>query len=96
MKRPNDLRLKLNELFTKVFDEILNFVLTKLSPKIRVYECNYIKQVLDILDGLIMHDVVISDSLIEKYFVFSLMWSLGALLELDDKLIYKKLITIVF
>ena len=86
LKRPNDLKLKLNELFTRFFDEILIFVHAKLSPKIKLYECNYIKQALDILDGLITHDVTISDNLIEKYFVFSLMWSLGALLELDDKL----------
>ena len=69
----------------KFFDELLTFVQTKLSPKMKVLECNYIKQALEILDGLLTQDMVLSDSLIEKYFIFSLMWSLGALLELDDR-----------
>ena len=69
----------------KIFDDLLFFVQTKLSPKMKVLECNYINQALEILDGLILPDAIISDNLMEKYFIFSLMWSLGALLELDDR-----------
>ena len=33
------------ELLDKHFDEIFKLLITKCSPKIKVYECNYIKQV---------------------------------------------------
>ena len=88
MKRSDDFKIKLNELFTKIYDELLYFIQIKLFPKIKLGECNYIKQTLDILDGLVVHSDHISNTLIEKYFVFSIMWSLGAMLELDDRLVF--------
>jgi dynein heavy chain len=33
------------ELLEKHFDEIFKLLITKCSPKMKVYECNYIKQV---------------------------------------------------
>ena len=54
----------------------------------KVLECVYISQALNVLEGLlppeeerkdIKHDVL------TKLIVFSIMWSLGAVLELDDR-----------
>jgi dynein heavy chain len=45
----------------------------------------YVRQSLDILDGLIDVDKIPSAAVLSRYFVFALMWSLGALLELYDR-----------
>ena len=45
----------------------------------------YVKQSLDLLEGLINKDKPPSSSHLGRFYVFSLMWSLGALLELSDR-----------
>jgi dynein heavy chain len=45
----------------------------------------YVRQSLDLLEGLIDKDKTPSAETIGRYFVFALMWSLGALLELYDR-----------
>ena len=58
------------------------------SPLHQVLECNYIRQAIDLLEGLIPkeddHKDISGDHL-KRLIVFSLMFSLGALLELDDR-----------
>ncbi|XP_025829635.1 dynein heavy chain 8, axonemal [Agrilus planipennis] len=80
----------LRNLFNKCYDDILNFVLVKLKPKMFLREALYIRQTYDILQGLLIGDEgdeprTYSDRHIERFFVFSVMWSLGAVLELDDR-----------
>ena len=74
--------------FQSIWVDLYNYVIQKLFPKMNVLECMYIKQALDVLEGLlppqeerkdIRHDNVV------KYIIFSVMWSLGAILELDDR-----------
>ncbi|KFM76966.1 Dynein heavy chain 8, axonemal, partial [Stegodyphus mimosarum] len=50
-------------------------------------ECNYIKQAIDLLDGLLpsSESEPITPVHYERLFIFALMWSFGALLELDDR-----------
>jgi dynein heavy chain len=45
----------------------------------------YVKQSTDLLEGLINKDKVPSQAQLGRYYVFALMWSLGALLELYDR-----------
>jgi hypothetical protein len=48
----------------------------------------YVRQALDVLEGLIPvgEDAkTLNTKVLEKLIVFSIMWSLGALLELDDR-----------
>lgn len=45
----------------------------------------YVRQSLDLLEGLIDKDRTPSTETIGRYFIFALMWSLGALLELYDR-----------
>ena len=55
---------------------------------IQVLECNNIVQAMNILEGLIPGEDApkqVDASHLEKLFVFSLMWSVGALLELEDR-----------
>ena len=55
---------------------------------VKVLECNNIVQAMNILEGLIPSEDALKQvdaSHLEKLFVFSLMWSVGALLELEDR-----------
>ncbi|XP_071945990.1 dynein axonemal heavy chain 8-like [Antedon mediterranea] len=80
----------LQELFNKIFEDLFNYVTLSLHPKMVILQCNYIKQAIDLLVGLLPvkeeHDhTALPPAYLEKLFIFSLMWSLGALLELDDR-----------
>ncbi|XP_033641432.1 dynein heavy chain 8, axonemal-like [Asterias rubens] len=80
----------LRDLYAKIFDDLYRFVSLNLSTKMDILECNYIRQSVDLLDGMIPvkdeHDhSILPATYLEKLFIFALMWSLGALLELDDR-----------
>ena len=54
----------------------------------QVLQCNYIRQAIDLLEGLIPKrddNKDISKDHLEKLIVFAIMWSLGALLEQADR-----------
>ncbi|XP_072165822.1 dynein axonemal heavy chain 8-like [Diadema setosum] len=78
------------DLFHKCFDDVYKYVTLNLLPKMETLECNFIKQAVDLLEGLIPvrdehdHSTMPAPHL-EKLFIFALMWSLGALLELEDR-----------
>ena len=75
-------------LFESIFSDLLNFKLLSLIPKMEVLECNIIRQAIDLLDGLIPAEDSPKQAdrvHIGKLFVFAIMWSVGALLELDDR-----------
>ncbi|CAF3995610.1 unnamed protein product, partial [Rotaria magnacalcarata] len=73
------------ETVEKHFDELFKLLITKCSPKMKVYECNYIKQTIDLLDGLLSKEIEYTKVYLERLTIFSLMWSMGALLELNDR-----------
>ena len=54
---------------------------------LQVLECNQITQAINILQGLIPKedDKKLDPDHLKKLFVFSVMWSVGAILELDDR-----------
>ncbi|XP_074653701.1 dynein axonemal heavy chain 8-like [Tubulanus polymorphus] len=75
-------------LFDQVFNDLYTFCLVNLNPKMDVLQCNQIKQACDLLEGLIPSKDdkgSLSKDWLEKLFIFALMWSLGALMELDDR-----------
>ncbi|XP_037081499.1 LOW QUALITY PROTEIN: dynein heavy chain 8, axonemal-like [Pollicipes pollicipes] len=75
--------------YDAIFDDLLNYVRQELLPKMFTQEANYTTQSTDLLTGLIMEqeDKDKSSPLpaeeLQRLFLFSVMWSLGALLELD-------------
>ncbi|OXU30794.1 hypothetical protein TSAR_013179 [Trichomalopsis sarcophagae] len=78
----------LRELFYKIYNDAHEFVQTKLVPKMVLLESMYIRQCLDLLEGLFLSsnkNGSLSNHHIEKLFLFSLMWSLGSVLELDGR-----------
>jgi len=55
---------------------------------LQLLECMYVRQALDLLEGLIPEsedNKDISSSHLKLLIVFAIMWSLGALLELSDR-----------
>lgn len=54
---------------------------------LQLLQCNYIKQLIDILEGLLSEpdSKNLDDDHLAKLVIFSAMWSLGAALELDDR-----------
>ncbi|XP_063079703.1 dynein axonemal heavy chain 8-like isoform X2 [Engraulis encrasicolus] len=75
-------------LYDSLFEDAHVYIKQSLKPKMELLECNYIMQSLNLLEGLIPSKesgVVVSTSHLARLFVFCLMWSLGALLELEDR-----------
>ncbi|KAI5704390.1 hypothetical protein M8J75_004799 [Diaphorina citri] len=69
--RPNEESKVLTPLFNQIYADLLMFLQTKLKPKMAILEALYIRR--------------LEKDHYEKCFLFSLMWSLGAVLELDDR-----------
>ncbi|KAK7881262.1 hypothetical protein WMY93_029671 [Mugilogobius chulae] len=84
---PETQRDELEKRFHSCYQELLEFVWTAVSPKMQVLECMYIRQTIDLLQGLLMsvEEKQVSSDHVSRLFTFALMWSLGALLELDDR-----------
>ncbi|XP_068050765.1 dynein axonemal heavy chain 5-like isoform X2 [Anomalospiza imberbis] len=74
--------------FNAVFQDVMDFVFSAVTPKMSILECMYIKQAIDLLQGLLSRqdEKQLSEEHIARLFVFAVMWSAGALLEADDKL----------
>ncbi|XP_019712193.1 dynein heavy chain 8, axonemal [Hippocampus comes] len=75
-------------LYGRIFWDVYSYMRQNLKPKMPFLECNYIMQSCNLLEGLIptkQMGGLVSDKHLERLFVFGLMWSLGALLELDDR-----------
>ncbi|XP_048577391.1 dynein axonemal heavy chain 5 isoform X1 [Nematostella vectensis] len=75
-------------LFEQLFDDVQNFLTVSVVPRMELLECNYIVQASNLLNGLIPGEDAPKQadaSHLEKLFIFSIMWSIGALLELSDR-----------
>ncbi|KAL7987444.1 hypothetical protein Chor_006363 [Crotalus horridus] len=75
-------------LYDKVFDAAYTHMKLNLFPKMELLECNYIMQSINLLEGLIPSKEeggIVCLAHLYRLFVFGLMWSLGALLELDSR-----------
>ncbi|VDK35146.1 unnamed protein product [Dibothriocephalus latus] len=71
----------------KFFAQIHRFITMNLEAKMELLECNYIKQLTDLLDGLMLDvdEKELTRAYLEKLIVFAGMWSLGAALEIADR-----------
>ncbi|XP_041823849.1 dynein heavy chain 5, axonemal [Melanotaenia boesemani] len=86
-KLPEQQATALRRCFDCCYQDLLDFVSTAVSPKMQVLECMYIRQTIDLLQGLLPAAEEKQGYLgdVGRLFVFAVMWSLGALLELDDR-----------
>ncbi|XP_074805212.1 dynein axonemal heavy chain 8 [Natator depressus] len=78
----------LQNLYDRIFEAAYTYMKLNLNPKMELLECNYIMQSINLLEGLIPSKEeggISSPAHLHKLFAFGLMWSLGALLELDSR-----------
>uniref|UniRef100_A0A8C6KVS4 Dynein axonemal heavy chain 5 n=1 Tax=Nothobranchius furzeri TaxID=105023 RepID=A0A8C6KVS4_NOTFU len=80
----------LRQLFSSSFPELYRFCVQSLEFKMDMLEAFVIMQCINMLQGLIPQKVTEKTSFLprehlERLYVFSLMWSTGALLELEDR-----------
>uniref|UniRef100_A0A8C8RGD8 Dynein axonemal heavy chain 8 n=1 Tax=Pelusios castaneus TaxID=367368 RepID=A0A8C8RGD8_9SAUR len=78
----------LQGLYDRNFEAAYTYMKLNLNPKMELLECNYIMQSINLLEGLIPSKEeggISSTAHLHKLFAFGLMWSLGALLELDSR-----------
>ncbi|XP_052127393.1 dynein axonemal heavy chain 5-like [Frankliniella occidentalis] len=98
LRQHKDDAAALRPLFEALYDETQRFLLTRLHAKMHILEALYIRQCTDVLEGLmIRHNEArtapppgkemdpIDAKHLERMLLFSIMWSLGAALELDDR-----------
>uniref|UniRef100_A0A8C9WHP3 Dynein axonemal heavy chain 8 n=1 Tax=Scleropages formosus TaxID=113540 RepID=A0A8C9WHP3_SCLFO len=75
-------------LYDKVFEDVYTYMKQNLKPKMELLECNYIMQSANLLEGLIPTKEaggIVNNMQLERLFIFCIMWSVGAILELDDR-----------
>ncbi|XP_047189213.1 dynein axonemal heavy chain 5 isoform X3 [Scophthalmus maximus] len=78
----------LRGLFSSSFSELYRFSVQSLESKVDMLEAFVIMQCINMLQGLIPLKEQCGDlsrEHLERLYVFALMWSVGALLELDDR-----------
>ncbi|XP_075868615.1 dynein axonemal heavy chain 5 isoform X3 [Nelusetta ayraudi] len=78
----------LRELFSSSFSDLYNFSVQSLEFKMDMLEAFVIMQCINMLHGLIPskeQSGELSREHLERLYVFALMWSAGAVLELDDR-----------
>ncbi|KAM6127972.1 dynein axonemal heavy chain 8 [Pterocles gutturalis] len=78
----------LQSLYDRIFEPAYTYMKLNLNPKMDLLECNYIMQSINLLEGLIPskeEGALSTTSQLQKLFCFAIMWSLGALLELDGR-----------
>ncbi|XP_065102327.2 dynein axonemal heavy chain 5 [Paramisgurnus dabryanus] len=81
--------LVLRDLFSSSFPELYRFSVQSLQFKMEMLEAFIIMQCINMLQGLIQpkeQGGELSREHMERLYVFALMWSVGALLELDDRM----------
>uniref|UniRef100_A0AAX7SLG8 AAA+ ATPase domain-containing protein n=1 Tax=Astatotilapia calliptera TaxID=8154 RepID=A0AAX7SLG8_ASTCA len=75
-------------LYDKIFEDAYLYMKQNLKPKMELLECNYVMQSVNLLEGLLPTKETggfAGSKHLERLFAFCLMWSLGAILELDDR-----------
>ncbi|XP_071957073.1 dynein axonemal heavy chain 5-like [Antedon mediterranea] len=78
----------LSSLCEENFKKIHTYSIQSLNPRMDLLECMYTRQTIDLLDGLIPAEDNPNQPTaehLERLFVFAVMWSVGALLELEDR-----------
>ncbi|KAF7232655.1 hypothetical protein EG68_06684 [Paragonimus skrjabini miyazakii] len=85
LKRPMADRDKLYSLFQSSFPQTYRYVIQNLQIKMDYHEAFFVQQACSILSGLLPGDMQGNEKFLTRCYIFGLMWSFGALLELDDR-----------
>ncbi|XP_071995855.1 dynein axonemal heavy chain 8 isoform X2 [Engystomops pustulosus] len=84
--RPSEERDIFQSLYDQLFEETYTYMNLNLHPTMQLLEYNYIVQSLNLLEGCLPTEHPAAGPLhLHRLFVFALMWSLGALLDVDSR-----------
>ena len=75
-------------IFDESFVDTYRYAKINCQPKMKLLECNYIAQACNLMEGLIPQkeeNTSLPKPHLEHLYIFAVMWSVGALLELDDR-----------
>uniref|UniRef100_A0A8D0GPG5 Dynein axonemal heavy chain 5 n=1 Tax=Sphenodon punctatus TaxID=8508 RepID=A0A8D0GPG5_SPHPU len=78
----------LRQLYTSSFPDLYRFSIQSLEYKIEMLEAFVIMQSINMVQGLMLSKEQggeVTPEYLERLYIFSLMWSVGALLELEDR-----------
>ncbi len=89
LRNPQEAEIIMNY-FKNSFPDVLRYAVQSLIFKMDVLEAFIIRQACDLLEGLIptkdeKDSSILPKAYYERLYVFTLMWSIGAFLELDDR-----------
>ncbi|KAI3381764.1 hypothetical protein SNEBB_005804 [Seison nebaliae] len=90
-RSPNTHQIMLST-FKKLFEPLFLHLTHNLVLKMSVFHSNFIIQACNLLGGLLENESTIEKAHLEKLIIFSLMWSMGALLELPDRYRFEEFI----
>uniref|UniRef100_A0A1B0CTB8 Dyneins heavy chain n=1 Tax=Lutzomyia longipalpis TaxID=7200 RepID=A0A1B0CTB8_LUTLO len=77
--------------FDRGFRELLELITTELSPKMQITRNAYAKQCTEILDTLLSnHKNPPDEETVQRMTIYSMIWSLGAVLDGNDRRIFEK------
>jgi dynein heavy chain len=83
-------------LFESSYENFLEFAAQKLSFRAKVLDALFIRQALDLLQALIplrdQREVVADKNHYERLYLFAIVWSIGALLDVDDRMKFDEFI----
>ncbi|OAF69480.1 Axonemal beta dynein heavy chain 5, partial [Intoshia linei] len=83
-------------LFDESYDHICIFSTESLRFKMEMLEAFFIRQACDLMEGLLMNKderEQLNANVFAKIYVFTIMWSIGALLDLDDRIKLQEFMT---
>nr|XP_042899545.1 dynein axonemal heavy chain 5 [Parasteatoda tepidariorum] len=96
MKQPKMLARGVSQLFERSFEAIYIWSTENLVFKMKILQCMIITQFIKLMDGLLpleekdQKDLNVLAGILQKTYVFCLMWSIGAFLEIPDRLKFEK------
>lgn len=85
LKRPEIDKDAIYALFEGSFPKTLQYAREELNFKMPYLDAFFLSQCCTVLGGLYSEQAATNDMHLTRYYVMSLMWSIGALLELDDR-----------
>ncbi|XP_054710373.1 dynein axonemal heavy chain 5-like [Uloborus diversus] len=92
-KIPKLLSRAILQLFDRNFEAILNWSMENLVFRMKILPCMIINQMIKLLNGLLPKeekDLDVLSAILQRSYVFCLMWSIGAFLEITDRIKFQQ------
>ncbi|XP_035225006.1 dynein heavy chain 5, axonemal-like [Stegodyphus dumicola] len=92
-EQPKLISRAMNQLFDRSFESIFTWSVENLVFRMKILQCMIITQMIKLLNGLLPKeekDLNLLANILQRNYVFSLMWSIGAFLEIPDRIKFEQ------